>query len=68
MFKVIVMDEVKKQKYESPSTTRSLVEMEAGIMAASKEQVVRMEGDVTNSTVDILEQTNGGDFELDEWN
>lgn len=53
-----------KEKYESPFTKKTQVNLESGICANSKEKVVI---DDENTTVNIEEQTNGGSFEIDTW-
>lgn len=53
-----------RDKYESPDTQRVTVILEGGVCAASKEKVVV---DDNNTSVDIEEQGNGGDYEIGSW-
>lgn len=59
------MEKKSHETYETPLTTRTRVSLESGICASSKEQVVDADD---NTSVDIEEQTDGGSFELPEWN
>lgn len=59
------MEKKKLETYEAPLTTRTQVSLESGICASSKEQVVDTDD---NTSVNIEEQTDGGSFELTEWN
>ena len=56
------MDKKMKKPYESPSTKCTLVEMEAGLCAASKEEITKEQINVT-----IDRQESDGDFTATEW-
>lgn len=58
------MRQTLRDKYESPDTQRVTVILEGGVCAASKEKVVV---DDENTSVDIEEQGNGGDYEIGSW-
>lgn len=55
-------EQMNKKMYETPSTKRSLVEMEGGICATSK-QVIK--DDKVNVTID--KQDSDQDFTAKEW-
>lgn len=58
------MDIKLNRGYMTPETSLVSVRPECGICAGSKEKVVI---DDNNTTTTIDEQTNGGDFTLDQW-
>ena len=58
-------DKEQRKQYEAPVTTRTAVELEQGICAASREKVVVND---ENTTVNINRQDEGGSFEIDTWN
>ena len=55
-------EQMNKKMYETPSTKRSLVEMEGGICATSK-QVIKD----TQVNVTIEKQDSDDDFTADKW-
>ncbi len=55
-------EQMNKKMYETPSTKRSLVEMEGGICATSKQEI---EDKQVNVTID--EQQRDQDFTATEW-
>ena len=55
-------EQMNKKMYETPSTKRSLVEMEGGICATSKEEI---KDDKVNVTID--KQESDQDFTATEW-
>lgn len=55
-------EQMNKKMYETPSTKRSLVEMEGGICATSKQVI---EDDKVNVTID--EQKSDEEFKASEW-
>lgn len=55
-------EQMNKKMYETPSTKRSLVEMEGGICATSKQEI---KNDKVNVTID--EQQRDQDFTATEW-
>lgn len=60
-------EQMNKKMYETPSTKRSLVEMEAGLCAASVE--VTNPNDETKGRINehSLNKGFGGDFSSNEW-
>ncbi len=52
-----------KEKYESPFTKKTRVNLESGICASSRDVVTEDE----NTTVDINRQEKGGSFEISSW-
>lgn len=55
-------EQMNKKMYETPSTKRSLVEMEGGICATSKEEIKNNQVKVT-----IERQQSDPDFTATEW-
>lgn len=55
-------EQMNKKMYETPSTKRSLVEMEGGICATSKQEI---KDDQVNVTID--KQQSDPDFTATEW-
>ena len=55
-------EQMNKKMYETPSTKRSLVEMEGGICATSKEEI---KDEKVNVTID--KQDSDQDFTATEW-
>lgn len=55
-------EQMNKKMYETPSTKRSLVEMEGGICATSKQVIEEKQVNVT-----IDEQPSDKDFTATEW-
>lgn len=55
-------EQMNKKMYETPSTKRSLVEMEGGICATSKQEI---KDDKVNVTID--KQDSDQDFTANEW-
>ncbi len=55
-------EQMNKKMYETPSTKRSLVEMEGGICATSKQVIEDKQVDVT-----IERQDSDQDFTANEW-
>lgn len=55
-------EQMNKKMYETPSTKRSLVEMEGGICATSKEEI---KDEKVNVTID--KQDSDQDFTANEW-
>lgn len=55
-------EQMNKKMYETPSTKRSLVEMEAGICATSKQEIK-----VDKVNVTIEKQESDGEFEATKW-
>lgn len=55
-------EQMNKKMYETPSTKRSLVEMEAGICATSKQEIKDTQVNVT-----IDKQQSDPDFTATEW-
>lgn len=55
-------EQMNKKMYETPSTKRSLVEMEAGICATSKQEI---KDDKVNVTIE--KQKSDGEFEATKW-
>ena len=55
-------EQMNKKMYETPSTKRSLVEMEGGICATSKQEI---KDDKVNVT--IAKQESDGEFEATKW-
>ena len=55
-------EQMNKKMYETPSTKRSLVEMEGGICATSKEEI---KDEKVNVTID--KQQSDPDFTATEW-
>lgn len=55
-------EQMNKKMYETPSTKRSLVEMEGGICATSKQEI---KDDKVNVTID--KQDSDQDFTAKEW-
>lgn len=55
-------EQMNKKMYETPSTKRSLVEMEGGICATSKQVIEEKQVNVT-----IDEQPSDKDFTANEW-
>lgn len=55
-------EQMNKKMYETPSTKRSLVEMEGGICATSKQEIKDTQVDVT-----IEKQQSDEDFTADKW-
>ena len=55
-------EQMNKKMYETPSTKRSLVEMEGGICATSKQEI---KDDKVNVTID--KQESDGEFEATKW-
>lgn len=55
-------EQMNKKMYETPSTKRSLVEMEGGICATSKQEIKDTQVNVT-----IDKQESDQDFTATEW-
>lgn len=55
-------EQMNKKMYETPSTKRSLVEMEGGICATSKQEIKDTQVNVT-----IDKQDSDGEFEATKW-
>lgn len=55
-------EQMNKKMYETPSTKRSLVEMEGGICATSKQEIKDTQVNVT-----IDKQQSDQDFTATEW-
>ena len=55
-------EQMNKKMYETPSTKRSLVEMEGGICATSKQEI---KDDKVNVTIE--RQQSDEDFTANEW-
>ena len=55
-------EQMNKKMYETPSTKRSLVEMEGGICATSKQEIKDEKVNVT-----IEKQESDGEFEATKW-
>lgn len=55
-------EQMNKKMYETPSTKRSLVEMEGGICATSKQKI---EDTQVNVTID--KQQSDNEFTVTEW-
>ena len=55
-------EQMNKKMYETPSTKRSLVEMEGGICATSKQEIKDTQVNVT-----IDKQQSDDDFTATEW-
>lgn len=55
-------EQMNKKMYETPSTKRSLVEMEGGICATSKQEIKDTQVNVT-----IDKQQSDNDFTATEW-
>lgn len=55
-------EQMNKKMYETPSTKRSLVEMEGGICATSKQEIKDTQVNVT-----IGKQDSDDDFTADKW-
>lgn len=55
-------EQMNKKMYETPSTKRSLVEMEGGICATSKQEIKDTQVNVT-----IEKQDSDDDFTADKW-
>lgn len=62
------MENLAKEKYETPVTKRTRVEMESGICAASNVDVNQGDDVSTNRHVTISPQEGGTGFGEDAWN